>query len=209
MTNVSQRGFFGVIIPLEILDLKELTPCEKFVYAYVASFTKCCFESNEKIAEKIGVSKETVSRALAKLSKMGFIFIEYIKNNSSKRRLYAIFENPRKLAFLAEKGMFKQWNNREEKQSFPQASQNDEPQIVASQNDEEASQNDEPQNRGEASQNDYHRIKEENKNKATPEQIPNTKQTHRLYLHRSDFEDEEAYEKEFYKRNTISVGAIS
>lgn len=156
-----KRGFFGVIVPVEILDAKELSISEKFIYAFVASFTKACFLSNEKIAERIGVSKETVSRALTKLSKLGYVYVELVNGNSAARRIYAVFENPKKLAYLAKKGLF----NREQQPSFPQARQNDEPRAKnegeARQNDEGVSQNDEPHNRGEVSQNDYHRIKEE------------------------------------------------
>lgn len=197
-----ERGFFGVIIPLEILDNTELTVSEKFVYAYVASFRKCCFESNDMIAEKIGVSKETVSRALNKLAKIGFVLVEYVKNNSSKRRIYAVFENPKKIAYLAKNDMFKGQDNREEDTTFPQASQIDAPQNEARQNDEEARQNDEPQNRGEASQIDYQRIKEENKKKGNTEQNPNASL---MKIKRSDFETDEEYEKQFYDRNTFKI----
>lgn len=162
-----QRGFFGVIIPLNILDSKELTIAEKFVYAYVASYAKCCFDSNERIAERIGVSKETVSRALSKLQKLKYVYVEFVNNNSSARRLYAIFENPKKLEYLSKKGMFQ-----EENHSFPQASQIDARQNVARQNDEEASQNDEPHNGGEASQIVNQRIKNKKKKENT-EQKPN------------------------------------
>lgn len=152
------RGFFGIIIPAEIVDSAELTVAEKFIYGFVASFTKACFLSNEAIADRTGVSEHTVSRAINNLSKMGYLYVEFIKGNSAARRIYSVFDNPKKLKYLASKGMFD--INREGKQSFAQGfAQVSQKGEGVSQIGNGVSQNGKPQNGGEVSQNGYHRYR--------------------------------------------------
>lgn len=207
-----ERGFRGVWIPAEIFDNKNLSIAEKFIYAYLASFSKVCFETNETIAEKVGVSLPTVTRALAKLQEIQYVFVEFINGNSAKRRIYTVYDNPKKYAYLVRKGLLQLGSQDPKLGSFPHPNQFDYP----NQNDEVANQNDYPQNRGEANQNDYHRIKEQNKNKLEPEQnhhstsagLAGKGPAGRLNLKRKDFVSEDDYEKEFYRRNTIAIGAI-
>ena len=71
MQDQNKREFWGIIIPVEILDSTEISANEKIVYGYVASYRKMCLDSNEKIAERLSVSEKTVSRALQKLQDMG------------------------------------------------------------------------------------------------------------------------------------------
>ena len=97
MVSDNQRGFFGIIIPLEILDDKYLSVSEKFIYGYIASFRRCCFESNETIANKLGVSESTIKHAIPKLEAMGYLFVEKVNNNKNARRIYSIMDNPKKL----------------------------------------------------------------------------------------------------------------
>lgn len=165
------RGFFGIIIPAEIVESSELTVGEKFVYGFIASFTKACFLSNEDISARTGVSEATVSRAINRLARMGYLFIELVNNNNAKRRIYSVFDNPKKLAYLSKKGLL----NREERASFPQSNQIDEsveksgksfPQ--SNQNDETSRQNDESHNGGESNQNDDHRIRIKEEESKTP-----------------------------------------
>lgn len=201
-----ERGFFGVVIPIAILDSTDLTMAEKFIYSYVASYSKACFDSNEKIAERLNVSVPTVTRALKKLQSMQYLFVEHINNDNSKRRIYAIFENPKKIAYLAKKGYF----NREEEQSFPQSNQNDESPLESNQNDENSNQNDESHNGGESNQNDYQRIKNKKKKEET-EQKPNTtaeaselengssvQPEFKRKPFRSEFASDDEYEKALY-----------
>lgn len=150
------RGFFGIIIPAEILDSTELSVTEKFVYGFIASFTKACFMSNEAIAGRIGVSEATVSRAISTLTKMGYVYVEFVKNNSAARRIYSVFDNPKKLKYLASKGMFN------DEKVFHRVSQIDK---GVNQNDEGASQIDEPHNREKVSQIDDHRYRINNRRK--------------------------------------------
>jgi hypothetical protein len=53
-----------------------------------------------------GLEERTLQRALKKLSEMKYIFIEYVNNNSAMRRIYVVLDNPKKLEYLAKKGMF-------------------------------------------------------------------------------------------------------
>ena len=53
-----------------------------------------------------GLEERTLQRALKKLADMKYIFIEYVNNNSAMRRIYTLLDNPKKLEYLAKKGMF-------------------------------------------------------------------------------------------------------
>lgn len=111
MVQEVQRGYFGIIIPKNVLEDTELSIAEKFVYGYVASFTRCCFESNETIAAKLGVSESTVRHAIPKLAAKSYFFVEKVNNNNASRRIYSVLDNPKKLAYLAKKGLFKAVEN--------------------------------------------------------------------------------------------------
>ena len=111
MVQENQRGYFGIIIPKNVLEDTELNIAEKFVYGYIASFTRCCFENNETIAAKLGVSESTVKHAIPKLAAKGYFFIEKVNNNNASRRIYSVLDDPRKLAYLSRKGLFKAVEN--------------------------------------------------------------------------------------------------
>lgn len=152
------RGFFGIIIPAEIVDSAELTVSEKFIFGFIASFQKACFLSNETISVRTGVSERAVSRAISNLEKMGYLFVEFAGNNSAKRRIYSVFDNPKKLAYLAKKGMFGRESKPVENSNEPvekEVSQIGE----GRQNGEGGRQNGEPQNGGEGRQIGYHRYR--------------------------------------------------
>ena len=202
MQDQNKRGFWGVIIPVEILDSQELTPTEKIIYGYVASFQKVCFESNERIAEKTATGERSVSRALQKLEEMGYVFIEFIGGDSSKRRIYAVFENPKKLAYLANRGMFK---------SYPQARQIGEGGGGVRQNGEDSRQIGEGVNGGEARQIGDHRIKN-TKEYSETEQEPNGSVAPALgrpshWPKRSEYQTHEEYEAAIYAWNTAPSSA--
>lgn len=199
MEEKNQRGFFGVIIGKEILDDRDLSIAEKFIYGYIASFTRCCFETNERIAEKLGVSESTVKHAIPKLAAKGYLFVEKANNNNNARRIYSILDNPKKLAYLAKKGMFKPVENSEP--------------VV--QNMHDVVQNMHDGKTGVRSAKFAHIDKEEKKNKVENEQRPNKSSAglagsgpaSRLNIKREDYADDFDYEKEFYKRNTVYLGA--
>lgn len=187
------RGFFGIIIPAEILDSAELSIAEKFVYGFIASFAKACFMSNEAIAERLGVSEHTVSRAINSLKEMGYVYVEFVKGNSAKRMIYSVFDNPKKLNYLASKGMF------DKKFSTGLAKMANQ----GSQNGKGVSQNGQPQNRGEASQIGYHRyrinIEESAQSRGKAKKEPST------LPRRADFANNEEFEKAFYEWNKQSA----
>jgi hypothetical protein len=53
-----------------------------------------------------GLEERTLQRALKKLAELKYVFIEYVNNNSAMRRIYVVLDNPKKLEYLAKKGMF-------------------------------------------------------------------------------------------------------
>lgn len=105
--NNDNTGITYVVMPIEILQHDGLTPSEKILYCYLGLFKKgVCFQSNEKLAEMTGLDESTVKRGLKKLADNGFVYIEFVNNNSAMRRIYTIFDNPKKLEYLAKKGVF-------------------------------------------------------------------------------------------------------
>ena len=71
-----ERQFKGVWIPAEIWLDKRLTLVEKALLAEIDSFTgnvKSFHKSNETIQIEYGVSRPTISKAIKKLSDLGFI----------------------------------------------------------------------------------------------------------------------------------------
>lgn len=196
MQDQNKRGFWGVIIPVEILDSKELGANEKIVYGYVASYTKMCLDSNERIAERLNVSDKTVQRALQKLQEMGYVYVEYVDNNSAKRRIYAVMDNPKKLSYLVKRGLLKST-------------------VGGGQNVRGGGQNVLPQNRGEGGQNVPQRIKEK-KEKENTEQKPNGTVAPAIdgpghwprCPKRSEYNNAEDYEKALYDWCNCPAGAI-
>lgn len=199
MEEKNQRGFFGIIIGKEILDDSDLSIAEKFIYGYIASFTRCCFETNERIAEKLGISESTVKHAIPRLAEKKYLFVEKTNNNSATRRIYSVLDNPKKLAYLAKKGMFKPVENSD----------------GGVQNMHSEVQNMHTPKTGVSSAKFAHIDKEEKKNKAELEQKPNNSSAglagsgpaSRLNIKREDYADDLDYEREFYKRNTVYLGA--
>ena len=105
--NGEGMGITYVIMPIEILQSKELSCNEKILYCYLNLFKKgVCFQSNEKLCEMTGLEERTLQRALKKLAELKYVFIEYVNNNSAMRRIYVVLDNPKKLEYLAKKGMF-------------------------------------------------------------------------------------------------------
>lgn len=156
MSNEENIGISFVNIPIEIFSNKELTANEKILYGYLSIFKKqCCFQSNEKLAETLGVSVPTITNALKHLAELEYIFIELINNNNAKRRIYVIFDNPKKLKYLVSKGYL---------ESFPHSNKNYESPIESNKNYEMSNKNYETHNRGESNKNYEYKIIKENKN---------------------------------------------
>lgn len=152
MSNEENIGISFVNIPIEVFSNKELTANEKILYGYLSIFKKqCCFQSNETLAETLGVSVPTITNALKHLSDLEYIFIEFVNGNSAKRRIYVVFDNPKKLKFLIGKGYLMK--------NLYEANKN----YEAHKNYEGVNKNYDPHNRGEANKNYEHRIIKENK----------------------------------------------
>lgn len=106
--NGEGAGISFVIMPVDILQDKNLTSSEKILYCYLSLFKKgVCFQSNDKLAEITGLGESTIKRGLEKLSDMQYVFVEFVNNNSAMRRIYVVLDNPKKLAYLSRKGMFR------------------------------------------------------------------------------------------------------
>jgi len=209
MSQNNGRGFFGIVIPIKVLNNRELTISEKFVYAYVVSYAKYCMDGNAKIADRLGVSEPTVTRALASLQKRGYVAIDYANNNNAKRRIRDIYGKAQQKQIIVKNDTR---TNRGQRQSFPQSF----PQLLAkmesNQNDEMSNQNDYTRNGGESNQNDYHRIiriKRRRENRTgteldnTPAGLAGEGPASRL-----DLNDQLEFEDAFYKNNTMYLGAI-
>ena len=152
MANEENIGISFVNIPIEVFSSKELTANEKILYGYLSIFKKqCCFQSNETLAETLGISVPTITNALKHLQELEYIFIEFVNGNSAKRRIYVIFDNPKKLKYLISKGFLG---------SFPQVNKN----YEAHKNYEGVNKNYEPNNRCEVNKNYEHKIIKDNKN---------------------------------------------
>ena len=107
MKNEIGQGIQYVVMPIEVLQNEELSPSEKILYCYLTLFKKgVCFQSNAGIEKMTGLQEKTISRALKKLSELGYIYIEYVNGNSAARRIYTILDNPKKLEYLAKVGAF-------------------------------------------------------------------------------------------------------
>lgn len=105
--NGEGTGISFVIMPVEILQDKNLTSSEKILYCYLSLFKKgVCFQSNDKLAEMTGLDESTIKRGLKKLGELKYVYVEFVNNNSAMRRIYVVLDNPKKLAYLSRKGMF-------------------------------------------------------------------------------------------------------
>ena len=157
------------------------------------------FETNERIAEKLGVSESTVKHAIPKLAEKKYLFVEKMNNSNNSRRIYSVLDNPKKLAYLVRKGMFEPVENSE----------------TVVQNMHDVVQNMHNDITGVHSAKFAHIDKEEIKNKVENEQKPNDTSAglagsgpaSRLNIKRDNYVSDYDYEKDFYERNTIHLGA--
>lgn len=106
-TNKNKKNISYVVMPIEILQSETLNPSEKILFCYLNFFYEgICYQSNEKIAKMTGLTVSTIKRGLKKLEREKYIYVEFINNNSARRKIYTVMDNPNKLAYLARKGMF-------------------------------------------------------------------------------------------------------
>lgn len=193
MSNEENIGISFVNIPIEIFSSKELTANEKILYGYLSIFKKqCCFQSNEALAKAIGVSENTITNGLKHLEELGYVFVEFVNGNSAARRIYTIFDNPKKLKYLASKGYLESFAH-----SFAQGHKTYD---GAHKNCEDGHKNCEPNYRGEGHKNCDHKIIKDNKNIETSAlafELPSRVSNKNI--------SQDEYEKAFYARNTITI----
>ncbi len=82
------QGFKGIWIPKEICDLENLTWAEKIILSEILVFSKQnkCYANNEHFAKLLKVRKDSVSRIICKLVKMGYV-ISKIKYKTDKKQV--------------------------------------------------------------------------------------------------------------------------
>lgn len=104
MEKNARKEFFGIVVPLKVLGSGELTITEKLIYSYITSYTKgICYDTNERIADRLGLSVRSVTRSLKGLQKKSYIFVDFGQGNTSRRRIYDVLDKPNKLRVLARK----------------------------------------------------------------------------------------------------------
>ena len=78
-------------IPVTIYESELLTPADKLVYVFIASFDDECFMGKEKIAERSGLSLRQVERSIKFLCEVGLL----VKNpNHGHYSSYTAVEPP-------------------------------------------------------------------------------------------------------------------
>lgn len=86
MDQNNQKRFFGIVISVEIMGNYDLSLTDKFVYSYIASYSKCCTDSNARIAERLGVGQRSVIRSIGHLQELGMLEAKF--GPRSARKLY-------------------------------------------------------------------------------------------------------------------------
>lgn len=198
----NQNKFFGIVVSRDILESRELSAGEKLVYSYIASFQRCCYESNARIADKLGLSESSVAHAMPKLMAMGLIFVVKSNNNSRARVVYDVKNNAKKLAYLERKYKPKGCGKPVENSKGPM------------QNLHLPMQNLHSQKTGVESAKFADKEKEYNKNTMktnknrtyTPAGLAGFGPASRLAVKRRDFGSEIDFERAFYEFRTVCLG---
>lgn len=81
------KEYTGIWLPRHVLESKKLTDFEKLLYCEVRGFN-FCYETNETIARKLSKEVNTVSKAVNKLIKLGYI--EFLEFNGRRRVMRAL-----------------------------------------------------------------------------------------------------------------------
>lgn len=74
---IPRARFTGIFIPVEILEMKELSPLEMMLLSWIDAL-QCkekggCFASNKYLAEKLNLKDKSVSEMITKLKKLNLI----------------------------------------------------------------------------------------------------------------------------------------
>jgi len=90
--NKENQAFLYSIVPISILEDKDLTALEKLLLIHIISLCKnksYCWATNRYFHKIYHVSIQTISKSINKLAKNGYILSNYEKHmiNTSKRRI--------------------------------------------------------------------------------------------------------------------------
>lgn len=80
-----------ILIPSAVYRNERLTPLARLVYGLVLALgvrEGWCWASNATIAAQLGVTPDTVSRAIRRLDELGYIRTVYSGKGGSQRRIY-------------------------------------------------------------------------------------------------------------------------
>ncbi len=93
MNNENQTSYYSVI-PATVRYDKRLKPAEKLIYSEITSLTNMmgyCFANNKYFAGLYDVTIHTVSQWISHLEKLGYVYIELIRDSNKEikeRRIY-------------------------------------------------------------------------------------------------------------------------
>ena len=92
--TVLEEGY-GVVGKKVMRD-KNLTVIAKAVYCYLATFGNGSYPSRSLITEELGINKDTYTKQLAQLKKLGYIRVEQVRTNGGvfKHNIYFIEQVP-------------------------------------------------------------------------------------------------------------------
>lgn len=200
MKDNEGQKFFGIVISKELLENSELKLMDKVIYSYIASYKNFCYESNGAIADKLGVSSSSVSHSIQRLAELGLVFVGRVNGNDSRRKLYPVFGKPNKLAYLRKKHGSKACGKPVE--NFEGGSQN----LLTTSQNLRTSKTGVRLAKFATIEYRIKRIKQK------PAKIGGAERPSKAWLGAFDglarpARDAQDYERQFYERNTIRLGA--
>ena len=89
-----QPGYFSVI-PAAVMFNHNLTDFEKILYGHISSLCNkegFCWAKNRTFAKAHRKSESTISAAISKLEKLGFIKVEIDRIEGNKRKIWILFD---------------------------------------------------------------------------------------------------------------------
>lgn len=91
--NKDNKTFLYSIVPINILEDKDLTALERLILIHIISLCKnknYCWATNRYFCDIYGVSVQTISKSINKLAKNGYILSIYRRDmvNIEKRKIW-------------------------------------------------------------------------------------------------------------------------
>lgn len=101
---MSDSGYFAVLTA-PILKCRDISDGAKLFYGHITRYTHddgICWETNQTLAEDLGLSERTVSRYVSELEAAGFILVEFCgvsgKDRHAERRIRTVEPHPFKVS---------------------------------------------------------------------------------------------------------------